>query len=77
MKYDLSKGQPVTDCRVAMRKRLDGLRDEHAKILTEMESLQSTKTFAVLRVKKYKTRKSMLETEIGQLEADLYPDIVA
>ncbi len=65
------------DDEVALRARLAALRTEHRALDDQIAALSEAALANQLEVRRLKKRKLALRDEIGRLEDELFPDIIA
>ena len=62
---------------IVLSKRLDSLRMKHQEIDDEIDSLTRENYYDQLQVARMKKERAQLRTMMSQIEAQLYPDIIA
>ncbi len=62
---------------IALTKRLDALRNKHQEIDDEIDDLTKHSYYDQLYVARRKKERAQLRTMMAEVEAMLYPDIIA
>ena len=62
---------------IALSKRLESLRSKHQEIDDEIDGLTNAPYYDQLYVARRKKERAQLRCMIGDIEAQLYPDIIA
>ncbi|MEO1493775.1 MAG: DUF465 domain-containing protein [Pseudomonadota bacterium] len=65
------------DNETELKAKLATLRSEHRELDSEIELLETEQRTDQLTIRRLKKRKLMLKDQIGRIEDQLYPDIIA
>lgn len=73
----MNDDDPSEDTDIAIERRLADLREEHKDLDDSIQALEERYQPDMLQIARLKRKKLLLKDEIGRLEDQLTPDIIA